>query len=104
MSIQFPDPFKGNGRGVTPSTPIIGQQQVPTIQFAIQITPELHQAVVEYVQQTGLDGNSFMNYVFTRGLTAIRQDLIYAQEERDSLREETGSAHQPGTKDPDLGG
>lgn len=88
--MQFPNPYN-NGRGLTP---IIGQEQVPVVNFSIQVTKELMEALQTFASDTGLDGLSLMNHVFTRGLTAIKSDLIYAQEERDSLKEDQGPAEE----------
>lgn len=82
--MEFPNPFNRNGQ----APPIVGQKEVPCVTFQMQVTPELMKELEAFAQETGLDGMTLISYVFNRGLTAIRGDLLYAKEERDALREE----------------
>lgn len=65
---------------------MIGQQKVPKVVFEIQVTEDLMTAMHQYAEMTGLDGVSLMNYVFTRGLNAIKRD--YAKIETSEPPEE----------------
>jgi hypothetical protein len=88
--MQFPNPYNNNGRG---TTPIIGQEQVPVVNFSIQVTKELMEALQTFAADTGLDGLSLMNHVFTRGLTAIKSDLYHAQEDN-RIKEDQGPTEE----------
>jgi hypothetical protein len=93
--MNFPQSFN-NGRGQVPAgnTPIIGQQQVPMVTFQIQVTQEMMSALTEYAQITGLDGVSLMNHVFNRGLVAIKQDYLNAQEPKEYEPPEEGATQE----------
>ena len=94
--MEFPNPYN-NGRG---TTPLIGQQQVPTIRFEVQLTQEFMEALKEFAENTGMDGLSLVNHIINRGLAAIKQDLIYAQEEREYLKSTRPPREAP-EKQPD---
>jgi len=68
-------PFAGRG------APVLNGPVVPTMQFLIQITPELEESYREYVKKTGLDGGEVVKLLMTLGIVALKK--IFDEQEKE---------------------